>query len=137
MEILNKYENPSFDTYIIRMGKNDRIYSETITATHYKRSDNIVINLKHHNIKIKARNNPIAAIKEELTQTSQKGATMEKVQRLHYHLAIDTKKGSDAEKVLSAISTLLRKAAEEGEIRGSDFNSDMTELIDENIAFEE
>ena len=71
---------------------------------------------------------------------SQKGATMKKVQRLHYTLAIDAKSEATNEEiddVLSEISTVLRKAAEADKIRGSYFDHSTTEIIDEDIAFEE
>lgn len=73
-------------------------------------------------------------------QTTLKGEKMEKVTRFHYSLAIDTQDQNDTEaleNLIGEISTILRKSAEEGQIRGSHFDSEMTETIDEDIAFDE
>ena len=73
-------------------------------------------------------------------QTTLKGEKMKEVTRFHYSLAIDTNDKNDTEaleNLIGEISTILRRSAEEGKIRGSHFDSDMTETIDEDIAFDE
>ena len=67
LEIIDKYENPSFNTYLLKLRKNKFSFSDVITATHYRSSNNINIKMPDgHTLKISAGDNPIEAIKKEL-----------------------------------------------------------------------
>ena len=65
MEILQKNRAPCFDTYLLRIRKNNLVFSEIVTATHYRVSGDIIISpsdKRQHSIKIHAGNDPVAAI---------------------------------------------------------------------------
>lgn len=70
MEILQKNQAPCFDTYLLRIKKNNLVFSEIVTATHYRISGDIIISPSYkrkNSIRIHAGNDPVAAIENELT----------------------------------------------------------------------